>query len=106
MTEYTDTEQISRLTAEQRNIGVALDILDNHAGTVPSCTIAATDAVPPDLPMTVAVGMTDAPQAMLSGIKAGLIQRYNEINRELAELGVTGTPPDHAGPPLVETQPA
>lgn len=102
MTDYADIDQISALQSEQANIGQALTILDEYDGTVASCTIVPGVVAPVGVAI---VAMTDPAQAMISGVRAGLIQRYNEINRELADLGVTGTPPDQ-GPPLVEALPA
>lgn len=108
MTEYADIDEVTKLTLEQQNIGKALDILDNYGGTIPVCTVAATEISGPGAPISVTVTLADPPQAMVSGVRAGLIQRYNEINKELRDLGVTGTPPDQAGggPPAGETQPA
>ena len=107
MTDYADIDEVTKLTVEQQNIGNALDILDNYDGTVPSCTIAAT-TVGFDTPVSVTVAMIDPPQSLVAGVRSGLIQRYNAINQELRDLGVTGTPPNHqgGGPPAVETQPA
>jgi hypothetical protein len=45
----------------------------------------------------------DPKQNLIAGIHANLTQRYNDINQELRDLGVTGGPPDHAqggGPQL------
>jgi hypothetical protein len=99
MTEYTDIDQINRLLVEQQQLDSALDILDNWDGTVPACTIAPTAGPAGSTwPSSVGVNMTNPPQSMISGIRTGLIQRYNAINQELRDLGVTGTPPNH-GPP-------
>jgi hypothetical protein len=106
MTDYADIDDVTRLTVEQQSIDEALNLLDNYAGTVTSCTIAATE-ITPTTPIAVTVATTDPAQAMISGVRAGLIQRYNAINKELRDLGVTGTPPNHAGgPPTAEPQPA
>jgi hypothetical protein len=103
MTEYTDINQVNALIMEQANIDQALSILDEQDGTVANVVIAAQPAG-----ASVMCMMVDAPQAMISGVRAGLIQRFNTINQELRDLGVTGTPPDHqgGGPPLVEALPA
>jgi hypothetical protein len=101
MTEYTDIDQINALRAEQANIDQALTILDDFDGTVSMVTVASADTT---APMPVMVAMADPPQSMIAGVRSGLIQRYNQINQELRDLGVTGTPPNH-GPPTVETQP-
>lgn len=96
MTDYADIDQIDALLKEQQRIDQALTLLDDYDGTIPSVTIASADAAAPP---PVAVNMTDPPQSMISGVRSGLIQRYNEINHELRDLGVTG-------PPVAETQPA
>jgi len=102
MTEYTDVDQVNVLVAEQQRIQAALDMLDD-AGTVtwqtigPTAASTAPDAVP------IAMPVADAPQSLLSVTRSALNRRYNEINQELRDLGVTGVPPDHA---LVEAKPA
>jgi hypothetical protein len=111
MTEYSDIDEIAALQTEQANIDRALTILDDYEGTVSSVVIAPTVPLPPGMMLpggAVAVSMADPPQSMLAGIRSGLIQRYNQINQELRDLGVTGTPPNHqgGGPPMAETQPA
>lgn len=100
MAAYSDAEQIAALKAEQASIDAALDMLDAPGGTVVSVMVGS------DAPGTVGVPTPDAPPNLIAGVRSALNQRYNEINRELRELGVTDTPPDHAGPPLVETNPA
>jgi len=107
VTEYADIDQINALKVEQTQIGLALTSLDDFNGTVPSCLIVPTTGGN-QAPPAVSINMAEPPQAMLSGIRAGLIQRYNQINQELRDLGVTDTPPNHqgGGPPIVETQPA
>ena len=109
MSEYSDIDQIAALQREQENIDQALTLLDDWNGTVPAYTVAGGPTAPGDPipPAPVLITMADPPQSMLAGIRTGLIQRYNEINQELRDLGVTGTLPDHAGgPPAAETQPA
>jgi hypothetical protein len=111
MTEYADIDEVNKLRAEQENIDRALTILDDYDGTVSSVVIVPTMPIPPDMVAslaTVPISMADPPQSMVAGIRSGLIQRYNQINQELRDLGVTGTPPDHqgGGPPTAETQPA
>jgi hypothetical protein len=94
MTSYSDAEQIAALKAEQESIGAALDMLAAPGGTVVSVMVGS------DAPGTVGVATPDAPQSLVAGVRASLNQRYNEINRELQDLGVTDTPPDQAGGPL------
>jgi hypothetical protein len=99
MTDYSDIEQVNRLVAEQADIQRALDMLDDE-GTIASVVVSPTEASSNTMMTSaVSVAMTDAPQSMLSGVKAGLTQRYNEINQELRVLGVTGTPPNATGGP-------
>lgn len=105
MTEYADIDHVNALFAEQARIQAALDMLDD-AGTVTWQTIGPTAASTDPTATPIAMPVADAPQSLLSVTRTALVRRHNEINQELRDLGVTGTPPDHAGPPLVETQPA
>lgn len=95
MSEYSDIEQINKLYAEQANIQKAMDILDD-GGTVASVVTSPTEASTNRMVISVSVTMSDPPQSMIAGIKTGLTQRYNQINQELRDLGVTGTPSAYA----------
>ena len=101
MTEYADIDRVNALFAEQARIQAALDMLDD-AGTVTWQTIGPTAASTAPNATPIALPVADAPQSLLSVTRSALNRRYNEINQELRDLGVTGTPPDHAGPPLSE----
>jgi hypothetical protein len=108
MSSYDDQAQIQALYAEQQQIQQALTILEDYNGTVPSFTVAAvpvqiqpTAGQPfpssPAMPaMPVTITTTDPGQNLIAACHANLTQRYNEINKELRQLGVTGTPPAHA----------
>jgi hypothetical protein len=105
MTEYADIDQTATLLEEQERIQAALDMLDDE-GTVTWQTIGPTAASQTPDATPIALPVADAPQSLLSVTRSALNRRFNEINKELRDLGVTGTPPDHAGgPPIVETQP-
>jgi len=121
MAEYTDLPYIESLYAEQARIQQALTLLEDYDGTVISYTVAPgpppiakegepLPVVPPTMPpMSVMITTVDPGQSLMAGIHTNLIQRYNDINKELRDLGVTGGPPDHAqggGPPVITTQPA
>jgi len=56
----------------------------------------------------VQITTVDPGQSLLSGVRSSLIQRNNQINKQLRDLGVTGVPDDNpgGGPPLSEAQPA
>lgn len=106
MTDYADVPEVNALYAEQAQIDQAIDILDNRDGTVSAYTIQATLLDPVARSMGVTITTVDPGQSLIAGVRSSLIQRYNQISQELRDLGVTGTPPDHAGgPPIVETQP-
>lgn len=107
MTEYTDVPQVQALYDEQARINRALDILDNYGGTIPAYTVSPTTGGV-DVPIGVQITTVDPGQSLVSGVRSSLIQRNNQINKELRDLGVTNVPPDNpgGGPPLVETQPA
>ena len=107
MTEYADVPQVQALYDEQAQINRALDILDNYHGTIPAYTVSPTTAGV-GAPMGVQITTVDPGQSLLSGVRSSLIQRNNQINKELRELGVTGVPPDvpGGGPPGAEAQPA
>lgn len=101
MAEYSDLEQIDSLHAEQAQINQALLILDEYNGTVSQFTVAPTNMVsipPPSVmpPMAVTIVTVDPKQNLIAAVHANLVQRYNTINQELRNLGVTGTPPNHA----------
>lgn len=107
MTEYSDVPQVQALYAEQAQIARALDLLDNYDGTVTMYTVAGTSATDGYMaPMGVQITTVDPGQSLISGVRSSLIQRYNAINKELRDLGVTGGPPDHAGGPHVDAAPA
>lgn len=103
MSEYEDLQKIAALQAEQLQIDQALTILDEHGGTVSTYTVAAT--TPAATMPGVQIMTVDPGQSLISGVRSSLIQRYNAINKELRDLGVTGGPPDHAGGPHTETSP-
>lgn len=105
MAEYDDLRQIERLYAEQAQIEQALMILEDHNGTVSSYTVAPTSSGIGMPVMPVQIVTVDPTQNLMASVHASLVQRYNTINQELRDLGVTGGPPDHAqggGGPLVE----
>lgn len=107
MTDYADVPAVQALYEEQARVQQALTILDDYAGTVPQYVVAPTIAgagVPPMVSITTG----DPPQSLLSGVRSSLIQRNNQINKELRDLGVTNVPNDTpgGGPPLSEAQPA
>jgi hypothetical protein len=93
MTEYTDVEEVNKLVAEQNQLQLAIDILNDN-GTVSSVVASPTDES--DSPDVISIGVLtpDAPQKMIEAVKSGLAERYNAINKELSDLGVSGAPPD------------
>lgn len=103
MTDYADVPQVQALYDEQVQINRALDILDNYGGTIPAYTVSPTTG---SALIGVQITTVDPGQSLLAGVRSSLIQRYNAINKELRDLGVTGGPPDHAGGPHAETAPA
>jgi len=97
MAEYNDLQQIERLHAEQAQIEQALMILEDYAGTVSHYTVAPTASSSGSMPpMSVQIFTVDPGQNLMASVHASLVQRYNAINKELRDLGVTGGPPDHA----------
>lgn len=114
MAEYDDLAQIEKLHVEQAQLDQALTILEDHDGIVTMFTVAAPYLVPdpqnptpPPLvmpPMPVSIMTIDPGQNLMAAAHAACVQRYNAINQELRDLGVTGGPPDHSqggggGPP-------
>ena len=95
MADYADTAAINALVAEQNTISAALALLDDE-GTVDSVLIGPTELSTQPGAMRISVATPDAPHSLVAGVRSGLVQRYNAINRELRDLGVTNTPPDHA----------
>ena len=95
MTEYNDIQQVNALLSEQRATQSAIDILDN-SGTVTAVTVAPRSD--PENPaanmMPTQVAIRNAPETLVTDVRSGLAQRYNEINQELVALGVTGVPAD------------
>lgn len=108
MTDYADVPQVQALYDEQARINEALTIIDDHDGTVTMYTVAATSAPPGVMPIGVQITTVDPGQSLIAGVRSSLIQRNNQINKELRDLGVTNVPPDNpgGGPPGVETAPA
>ena len=111
MTDYADLPEVNALQLEQKKINDALVLLDDWNGTMSTYTIVPGVVDEPPVgssaPMPAQINPIDPGQSLLSGIRSSLIQRYNAINKELRDLGVSGGPPDHAGgPPLSEAQPA
>lgn len=96
MSAYDDQPQIQALYAEQALISQALAILED-GGTVSRYTVAPAPPQPGE--MSVIITTVDPGQNLIAGIHSNLVQRYNTINQELRNLGVTGGPPDHAGNP-------
>lgn len=110
MADYDDLSQINALMMEQQKINDALVLLDDWNGTISTYTViqgpVETRVMDPEVPqpsppMPAQITPIDPGQSLLSGVRSSLIQRYNVINQELRELGVTGGPPDHAGGPPV-----
>lgn len=106
MAEYDDLKQIEALYAEQAILDQALTILEDHDGKVVNFTVAPTfpSGAPPVAIMSVLVSIAEPKQNLNAAAHAACVQRYNQINKELRDLGVTGGPPDHAqggggGPP-------
>jgi hypothetical protein len=98
MADYNDLAQIDKLHAEQTQLSQALAILEED-GTVSSYVVAPVvlpDGPPPTM-MSVNIMTVDPKQNLMAAVHANLTQRYNDINKELRDLGVTNTPPDQAG---------
>ena len=110
MSEYDDIATIDRLHAEQAQLHQALVLLDDHDGIVTMFNISppppAPGGPPPVLLMAATVQTVGPKQNLMAAAHAYCTQRYNDINKELRDLGITGTPPDAAGPPVAATQPA
>jgi len=106
MSEYSDIDQIAALQAEQVKIDQALTVLDDYGGTVSQYVVAPTTGGA-GAPSMVSITTVDPGQSLISGVRSSLIQRYNQINQELRDLGVTGVPNDTpgGGPPHLETPP-
>jgi hypothetical protein len=112
LAEYSDLTQIAKLQAEQLQIEQALLLLEEHDGIVAAYTVSA----PPQPagmmgspPMPVHIATVEPKQKnLMASVHASLVQRFNDINQELRDLGVTGGPPDHAqgGGPSAELHPA
>lgn len=100
MADYTDIDQINKLYTEQEALSRAIDVLDNYDGTVSNFTVQPVFAVGtmPQAVMSVIVVTVDPKQNLMAACHASCVQRYNTINQELRDLGVTNTPPNQSGP--------
>lgn len=97
MADYDDIDQINKLHAEQAILHQALVILDDHDGIVSSYMVVPGDGAVGVMPVNVLT--VEPKQNLMAAAHAYATQRYNTINQELRDLGVTNTPPDAAGGP-------
>jgi hypothetical protein len=93
--EYGDLTKIEQLHREQEVLTQAMTILEND-GTISAFTASpVAQAQTSVLTMPVMVMTVDPKQNLMAACHAACVQRYNQINQELRDLGVTGGPPDH-----------
>jgi len=105
MADYNDVDQINKLYTEQETLSKAIDALDNYDGTISNFTVQpvfGAGTMPQGNIMSVIVHTVDPKQNLMAACHASCVQRYNTINQELRDLGVTNTPPDQAGGPKEE----
>lgn len=105
MTDINDVPQVNTLYQEQQNVQSAMDYLANGGSlsfvtvTPPAQQAPPTDPdnpMPPAMPLTMQMTvsiMLKQPVSpdLIAQAQIALQQRNDEINEELASLGVTGT---------------
>jgi hypothetical protein len=76
-------------------------LIEEHDGIVAAYTVSAPpqDAGmmgSPPMPVHIATVEPKQKQSLMAAVHASLVQRFDDINKELRDLGVTGGPPDRA----------
>jgi hypothetical protein len=98
MTEYTNVPQANLLINEQQQVRRAISIID-EGGTLTSVTVAPlppTPGLPPSPNAVNAIGIQlpdISPPETMAAVRARLVERDDAITQQLADLGVTSSPP-------------
>jgi len=89
LTDYSDVPQVNALHQERELVTSAITMIDDGG----NMTFFTIEPAPPDPNAAVRVTMPPpTPAGTLADVRAWLVSRQNDLDQQLADLGVTNPP--------------